>query len=550
MSICYNGYNESPNTSGPEVTISGANYIQENSFSFEKIAQVCLERINISKYVKSLEANIETSNNDIPNAENKDKLAEFTRNCSVRLVRNDLNALRDLLFKNLHNLKCDICDKVYTSEKKLKKHKENKHLLVHDEKSLKRVSFSDKVIVHEINEYHRCRKCSKIFELYSTLKVHMRREHKKRKCYICYYCTKKFVDRMFFKVHIKLHCDVCGCFMANKHKLMEHKHNVCKMVQEYKCKRCEDIYYSLLALQDHMSSHGTAFVCDICKEQFESKCRLAYHIKFLHSKYLMDLYTFNLGTYQCNFCNESAVEQDIIEKHVLHLTELNKSRSQRKFTCDHCIAKFLSEAELFKHKLTHNLDLPEKGPNCKSKIEFKFKVGDPLPDHFKPEVVLNRIQIPEEVADEPLDYIEIPNGLDVDLKKALIDPISKKTLLSKYQCTICTRYLSNSYGLKRHMATVHKDTVQNTDDLKCYTCEEVFAWPSLLHTHNCIRNNIPDPPFSDARPEIELQESDDYFEIPPPIVELTVYDECVIRPGKMCNSGSYTIVMEEVPIEF
>ncbi|CAF4943765.1 unnamed protein product [Pieris macdunnoughi] len=350
------------------------------------------------------------SNNDIPNAENLDNLAEFTRNCSVRLVRNDLNALRDLLFKNLHNLKCDICDKVYTSEKKLKKHKENKHLLVHDEKSLKRVSFSDKVIVHEINEYHRCRKCSKIFELYSTLKVHMRREHKK---------------------------------------------------------------------------------------------------------------------------------------------QLNKSLSQSKFTCDCCKAIFLSEAKLFKHKLTHYLDLPEKGTNCKSKIEFKFKVGDPLPDHFKPEVVLNRIQIPEKVADEPLDYIEIPNGLDVDLKKALIDPISKKTLLSKYQCTICTRYLSNSYGLKRHMARVHKDTVQNyTDDLKCYTCEEVFAWPSLLHTHNCIRNNIPDPPFSDARPEIELQESDDYFEIPPPIVELTVYEECVIRPEKMCNSGSYKIVMEEVPIEF
>ncbi|XP_045526445.1 zinc finger protein 431-like isoform X2 [Pieris brassicae] len=434
MSICHNGYYESPNTSGTGVTISGANYIQENSFSFEKIPQVCLERINISKYVKSLDPNIETSKNDIPNAENLNKLAEFTRNCSVRLVRNDLKALRDLLFKNLHNLKCDICAKVYTSEKKLKKHKENKHLLVHQEKALKRVSFSEKVIVHEINEYHRCRKCSKIFEQYSTLKVHMRREHKKRKCYICYYCTMKFVDRMFFKVHIKLHCDVCGHFMVNKHKLMEHKHNVCKMVQEYKCKRCEDIYYSFLALQDHMSSHGTAYVCDICKKQFESKCRLAYHIKILHSKCLMDLYTFNLGTYQCNFCHESAVERDIIEKHVLHLTELNKTLSQRKYICDHCLAIFLSETELLKHKLSHYCDLPEK-PNYESKIEFKFKVGDPLPDHFKPVIVINRIQIPEKWADESLDYIEIPNGLDVDHKKALIDQKSKKTLFSKYQCT-------------------------------------------------------------------------------------------------------------------
>ncbi|XP_045526446.1 zinc finger protein 91-like isoform X3 [Pieris brassicae] len=409
MSICHNGYYESPNTSGTGVTISGANYIQENSFSFEKIPQVCLERINISKYVKSLDPNIETSKNDIPNAENLNKLAEFTRNCSVRLVRNDLKALRDLLFKNLHNLKCDICAKVYTSEKKLKKHKENKHLLVHQEKALKRVSFSEKVIVHEINEYHRCRKCSKIFEQYSTLKVHMRREHKK---------------------------------------------------------------------------------------------------------------------------------------------QLNKTLSQRKYICDHCLAIFLSETELLKHKLSHYCDLPEK-PNYESKIEFKFKVGDPLPDHFKPVIVINRIQIPEKWADESLDYIEIPNGLDVDHKKALIDQKSKKTLFSKYQCTICTRYLSNSYGLKRHMATVHKDTEQNyTDDLKCYTCEEVFAWPSLLQSHNCIRNNIPDPQFRDARPEIELQESDDYFEIPPPIVELTVYDECVILPMKMSNGNSYKIVMEEVPIEF
>ncbi|XP_022121801.2 zinc finger protein 62 homolog isoform X2 [Pieris rapae] len=337
-------------------------------------------------------------------------LAEFTRNCSVRLVRDDLYALRDLLLKNLQNLKCDICYKVYFSEKKLKKHKEKKHLLVHDETALKRVSFSDKVIVHEINEYHRCRKCSKIFELYSTLKVHMRREHKK---------------------------------------------------------------------------------------------------------------------------------------------QLNKSLSQKKFICNHCLAIFLSETELLKHKLTHYCDSPEEEPNCESSIKFKFKVGDPLPEHFKPIIVLNRIQIPEKKADEPLDYIEIPNGLDVDLKKAVIDPKSKKTLLSKYQCTICTRYLSNSYGLKRHMATVHKDPEENyTDDLKCYSCEEVFAWPSLLQTHNCIRNNIPDPPFGDARPEIELEESDDYYEIPPPIVELTVYDECVILPMKMSHGSSYKIVTKEVPIEF
>lgn len=399
-----------------------------------------MERMDISKYKNLLDS-------------------FFIKNCTVRLVRDDLNKLRDLLTNKLNRLNCNICTKVYTSAKRLQNHKKNKHLLVnHEKKPQKRVSFSDKVIIHDIAEYHSCRKCSKIFESYSMLKIHMRNEHKKRKCYICYYCTKKFVDRMFFKVHIKLHCDVCGQFSMNKRKLIEHRQNICNVFKKHKCKGCEKVFLSYLALKDHMFDHyATDFVCNNCKGQFKSKCALAYHIIFLHSKHhLKNLYIFNSGIYQCKFCDESADGRDVIENHVLQLAESNKTESntnsQESFSCDQCNAKYQEEFEYFTHQWTHYL-------NIKKTNQFKYKIGDPLPDRFKPKLVLNRIQIPEKVVDnmeKPLDdTIETADVLNGELENQTSDRKSR-TLISKHQCEVSVHELNKTYFalLKAEIASI------------------------------------------------------------------------------------------------
>lgn len=119
--------------------------------------------------------------------------------------------------------------------------------------------------------------------------------------------------------------------------------------------------------------------------------------------------------------------------------------------------------------------------------------------------------------------------------------------------------------------------------LQCHVCEETFALPSLLESHMCIRRNIPEMPFQDARPEILFHNFDGSFEnadplnseddgmvdvdfdIPAPIVELTEYNDqfIVTDPNQQYNNvnnlamcmmpfpaSNYKLVVQEVPIEF
>ncbi|CAG4969855.1 unnamed protein product [Colias eurytheme] len=579
----------------------GANSFSEQNLSseddfrgFEKIPVVRIERFDISQYLKDGEHRNENIQLEKDAAENS-AVTKFLQECVIKLVREDLEQLKETYTKNvLLNketvkdsdaklmLKCKICEKAYTSEKKLKNHQENKHLLVYKPraKTPKRVSFSDHVIVHEVKEYHRCRKCPKIFENYTALKVHMKRNHKKRKCYICNYCSKKFVDRMFFKVHIKLHCDVCGQLLLNKQKLMEHRRNVCNVVKKYACKTCDESYFSVMDLKDHSYDHlGIFFICDVCKDQFQSKCEVAHHIKFLHSTQatqdLFDVRTLGSDTlYTCRFCDMSSMERDVIEKHVSTLPDLtNRAMTGYDdfYFCDQCCKQFPTEADMLKHKWSHFLkstDNSQERPVTKSKIKQTYNASEKIPEFMQPKLVLEKIKVGGRVVSEPLKFVKVKN-VDIqsgEIKKPVIDPVSKKTIISKHQCATCQKYFSSNYCLNRHILKVHK----KFDDLQCHYCEEIFVWPSLLLSHNCIRNNIPEMPFYDARPEIQIDDMpQDYidnfdndmnsldYDMPAPICELTEYenvrivlnyDDCT-SSTKMCvNPLPDYNVIQEVPI--
>jgi hypothetical protein len=148
--------------------------------------------------------------------------------------------------------------------------------------------------------------------------------------------------------------------------------------------------------------------------------------------------------------------------------------------------------------------------------------------------------------------------------------LSLKIIYVLFLFQTCGKYYSSGYCLNRHIETQHRDY----DGLRCKVCEETFVWPSLLNMHKCIRLNIPEMPFDDARPEIyfdnlheitqngfddlNITEDDDYmnsvdFDIPAPIVELTEgttpCTENIDCASSLQNLG-YKVVMQEVPIEF
>ncbi|CAH0730931.1 unnamed protein product, partial [Brenthis ino] len=599
------------------------NSSEDDFRGFEKMPLVLCERFDISPYLSTTKSNTRKIKDPLPLnqkemncAPNKSKQIELNKilhECSVILVREDLEQLKEMV-KNKSpilngdtGLKCKICDKEYSSDKKLQNHIENKHIIYKSpNKTPKRVSFSDHIIVHEVKEYHRCRKCPKIFENYNTLKLHMKQKHRKRKCYICHYCSKDFVDRTFFKVHIKLHCDACGLLLFNKKNYLEHRRQVCRVIKKYECKTCHMLFFNFMDLKDHSYYHlGTFFICDICKDQFETKCAVAHHIQFLHSnKRPESLYVKqSIGiekVYVCNFCEESAMEESMIEDHVSSLPDLqNRAMTGYKdyYFCDQCLKMFSTETDMLQHKWTHflrNDDSVEQKANENS-IKTTYKIGEKLPDILQPKLILKKVEVPKvlqvpQVEAKPVNPIiqtynpqVCSSSLPEKLKRAIVDPISKKTIISKYQCENCGKYLSSNYCLNRHMRAMHgihqEENHEDDSRLQCPICEEIFVWPSLLKSHNCIRMSLPEMPFDDARSEIQFDnmnghsfdnldiiDDDDYmnsvdFEIPAPIVELREYDNVnivlnssnnqinVINNHKVNHLG-LKVMLQEVPIEF
>ncbi|XP_045456045.1 zinc finger protein 569-like [Melitaea cinxia] len=592
---------------------------------FEKVPIVLCQRIDITPYLKRISSSTPDVNINTT-CENSKMVNKLLRKCSVVLLRDDLDKLKEMSVlppNSVSCFKCKICNKTYSNEKKLQNHQENKHIVYkkHD-KIPKRVSFSDHVVVHEVKEYHSCRKCPKIFEDYETLKIHMKRKHKKRKCYICCYCAKGFADRTLMKVHIKLHCDSCGLLLASKKKYSEHRRYVCRIIKKYECRTCSLSFFNYMDLKDHSYDHlGTFFICDICKDQFASKCEVAHHIKFLHTKKQTDeLYSKQIlgidNVYKCNFCQESSDDVDIIEKHVSTLPDLQNiamTGYDDYYFCDQCLKKFSTETDMLQHKWTHFLNTSDNSKLKQNIVKTSYQVGEELPALLQPKLVLEKLELPEEpnkrlkallekdslkghcqdvpiethlIDSNRLNLIEIP-------KKPVIDPLTKKTLISKHQCEKCFKYFSSRYCLNRHLQCVHgvvKETGKPSgNNLQCNVCEEFFVWPSLLQNHKCIRINRPEMPFDDARPEVHFDNyiegnenalnsmdtaDDDYtngldFEIAAPIVQLTEYEDlnivvnggdgqlniinnkaCPLSNEKTINNLGYRLVMQEVPIEF
>lgn len=457
---------------------------------FHKVPIVLLPRIDIGPYLKSdiIDKNNEESigigTNDSTVADesvenNKcDLLKQFSMICCVSVLRDDLEKLKESLKKGtfvdnrLNMLKCKICEKKYQNERKLHNHQENKHMIIYKPeptKPQKRVSFSDKVIVHELKVYHKCRKCSKIFKKYDTLKVHMKRWHKKRKCYICNYCSKKFVDRMFFKVHVKLHCDMCGMLLPNKKNFVQHKRNVCRVVKYHKCKTCNSVFFKIMDLKDHSYDHtDVSYVCDICKDQCLTKCAIAHHIKFLHSIIRPTvLYTvISLGNerlYLCDFCDASSVDRDLIERHTQLLPDLKNrvmTGYEDYYFCDQCFKKFDTETVMLQHKWSHFLKTDTMETNVDGEktqtIKTIYRIGEEIPASLQPRVLLTKLKLDDLKLTDVEETVN-ENCSDVDNEESsqpLVDPKSKKTLLSKHQCQVSLLFCCGLYSCARYYANL------------------------------------------------------------------------------------------------
>ena len=108
-----------------------------------------------------------------------------------------------------NNLKCDLCEKIFSSN----------HYLQHH------VNY-----VHSDEKNFNCQSCNKSFKAPNHLKLHVQRIHNNNKRYFCNQCSSSFGLEYDLKTHKKTHmanlqfmCQFCDKILATKRGLEEHR---------------------------------------------------------------------------------------------------------------------------------------------------------------------------------------------------------------------------------------------------------------------------------------------------------------------------------------
>ena len=222
---------------------------------------------------------------------------------------------------------CDKCDKVYTNQGILTRHKR---------------------IIHEkIRE--NCNQCGKDFNDGSALRSHIERIHL-HITYTCDVCEKPFGAKRELKYHkLKLHgnesyeCKQCNKHFSSKGNLKQHitihvkdkMKSVKKVSKSSMCEKCNKYFSCKGNLNKHMTNvHGEKYNCKVCQKVL-SKNGLNKHNKAFHAK--------DNSKHHCLECNRAFIWKSDLKNHCDSVHE--KIRHQ----CNGCEKSFSSKGNLTTH---------------------------------------------------------------------------------------------------------------------------------------------------------------------------------------------------------
>jgi len=203
---------------------------------------------------------------------------DFTRN--AHLKRHKLVNHQGVKAVSPSNISCDQCHSKFANQYSLKKHVKK---------------------FHEVKQYS-CEVCGKTFHKHHLLKSHSTEHTGDPFPFRCNQCGKSFKYAMYLKRHERVHkgyvCEVCNVTFEKstdlqQHKASDHPPKSLKPVEEFSCEQCTKNFKSKAFLNKHklvhMESRDT-FHCPVeyCPRFFYFKNNLAQHIKSYHEgqKYL------------------------------------------------------------------------------------------------------------------------------------------------------------------------------------------------------------------------------------------------------------------------
>lgn len=190
------------------------------------------------------------------------------------------------------------------------------------------------MLVETFGEGNTCTKCGLQLPNAIRLSKHMRDKHATSFSEICFICKKTFGDRRALRRHRIMH----------------------QTTAEYPCTACDKKFKYKTSLNLHMRKHkeDRKYVCTICSRAFFTKAELEAH-KSVH---------VSEKTFKCH-CGKAFKSQHLLRVHLPRHTE----ETEKKFACDLCEKKFITNAELQIHGRSHSVAKPYACDKCKKSFK-------------------------------------------------------------------------------------------------------------------------------------------------------------------------------------
>jgi len=274
-------------------------------------------------------------------------------------IKSDL--IRVSIFSK-EEIKCRICERVFTRKSDMKRHVKNVHNILQDGKR----SESHGVDLHTTDIYH-CLNDGGISSLMEVKDVlfDVGTKNKSRRSSIddsisrakikvngktyfqCQVCGKNLFRRCTYVRHMRIHtgekpftCHICGKQFRAEPQIQRHVREVHEGVKEHACPICGRKFANTRTRNDHVTVHTgeRRLVCHLCGKRFKTRATFHTH-KRSHT---------NLFPHKCTHCGKSFRRQYECTKHMMIHT------GERPHACDICGRCFRYQNDMIRHKLIHS----------------------------------------------------------------------------------------------------------------------------------------------------------------------------------------------------
>ncbi|CAL8099520.1 unnamed protein product [Orchesella dallaii] len=241
----------------------------------------------------------------------------------------------------------------------------------------------------------------------------------------CPHCTQSFKNSNQMKKHVKQKhedklknvCDICGFTVS---KALERKWKT--HILNHKLDECS-------------RQESGKFGCTLCKENFDTKCRLRRHKRKQHAKEL------GLDPYLCPECGRTFSSNATLESHIKI-----QHNEDNLFVCELCGIRLSSKISLQVHLKQHGDPKEYKCDRCGA--DFNSMAN--LKEHQK-------------------------KYYGIGKKSEGVEPIAKRRKRQPQQCRHCKITLPHKGALRRHLRT--------HSILKCNICGNSYSNQASLYKH-------------------------------------------------------------------